>query len=475
MDNKDVNKTSVNNDTQGEPQIMESQCKFKAAIEKYINLLSSQMDAFPIIINTLAVNAKTCMTHYEKCIKDRGIKVSEGENPNEKTYTVPIEYGKEFERAKTDLSRSINAFSLIPKNTVVAMVSLYDAYLADLIECAYILKPELLNASEKEFSFSDIIAFETIDLLKKHVIEKDVESILRESHIKQFEILSKKFKVELTKDLPSYNDFIEITERRNLFVHTNGRVSSQYLKICKERPFDHKDADIQVGEELYVTPAYVEHCYNILFEIGVKLGQVIWRKLDNNLEDADDSLINIGYELIKSKKYQLACIILDFSCKPYVKHFNKVCEYVLCVNHALAYYLKGDNEKCRSIINSQDWSGTELKYRLAHKVLTEEYDDAIEIMKSIGKDVDMSFAYAEWPLFNNFRKTLQFKDTYKEIYGKDYKYIEAQPTKWEDVVREAAEMIKSASKSEDKKGANRENKERTKNATTKVHKTNKKK
>ena len=61
------------------------------------------------------------------------------------------------------------------------------------------------------------------------------------------------------------------------------------------------------------------------------------------------------------------------------------------------------------------------------------------------------------------------------VFGKDYKYIEAQPTKWEDVVREAAEMIKSASKSEDKKGANRENKERTKNATTKVHKTNKKK
>lgn len=471
MDNKNVNKTSVNNDTQGEPQIMESQCKFKAAIEKYINLLSSQMDAFPIIINTLAVNAKTCMTHYEKCIKDREIKVSEGENPNEITYTVPIEYGKEFERAKTDLSRSINAFSLIPKNTVVAMVSLYDAYLADLIECAYTIKPELLNASEKEFSFSDIIAFETIDLLKKHVIEKDVESILRESHTKQFEILSKKFKVELTRDLPSYNDFIEITERRNLFVHTNGRVSSQYLKICKERPFDHKDADIQVGEELYVTPAYVEHCYNILFEIGVKLGQVIWRKLDKNLEDADDSLIDIGYELIKSKKYQLACIILDFSCKPYVKHFNKVCEYVLCVNHALAYYLKGDNEKCRSIINSQDWSGTELKYRLAHKVLTEEYDDAIEIMKSIGKDGDMSFAYAEWPLFNNFRKIPQFKDTYKDIYGKDYKYIEAQPTKWEDVVREAAEMIKSANESEVKKGEERP----IKNATMKAQKTNKKK
>ena len=450
MDTKEKNSSKETEEMQGVSQEKESICIFKMAINKYINLLNSQMDSFPIIINTLAVNAKTCMNHYDKCIKERGVKVTEDEKNHEITYTVPIEYGKEFERAKTDLARSINAFSLIPKNTVVAMVSLYDAYLADLIECAYTIKPELLNASEKVFSFSDIIAFGTIDLLKKHVIEKEVESILRESHIKQFEILSKKFKIELTKDLPSYNDFVEITERRNLFVHTNGKVSTQYLKTCKERPFDHKDADVQIGEELYVTPAYVEHCYNILFEIGVKLGQVIWRKIENNLEDADDSLINIGYELIKSKKYQLACVILDFSCKSYVKHFNKEYEYVLCVNHALSYYLKGNDEKCKKIINSQDWSGTDLKYRLAHKVLLEEYDGAIEIMKSIGKDDNMSFAYAEWPLFNNFRKTPQFKETYKNTYGKDYQYVEAQPTKWEDVVREASDMIRESKETRSK-------------------------
>ena len=217
MEAKEKSSSIENKEMQGESQADNSRCIFKQAIDKYINLLNSQMDSFPIIINTLAVNAKTCMSHYEKCIKERGIKITEDENSHEITYTVPIEYGKEFERAKTDLTRSINAFSLIPKNTVVAMVSLYDAYLAELIECAYTIKPQLLNACEKEFSFSDIIAFETIDGLKKHVIEKDVESIIRESHIKQFELLSKKFDVKLTTDLPSYNDFIEITERRNLF------------------------------------------------------------------------------------------------------------------------------------------------------------------------------------------------------------------------------------------------------------------
>lgn len=424
--------------------IDDSRCVFRDAISKYIDLLNSQMDSFPIIFNTLAANVKASASHFSNFLNDKKVKIEENEERKEVKYKVPLESGREFERVQEELSHSIDAYSFIPKNTVVAMVSLYDAYLANIIECAYAIKPEMLNASEKEFSFSDIIAFESIDNLKKHVIEKDVESIIRESHDEQFRILTKRFGVSLTNDLPSYDDFIEITERRNLFVHTNGKVSSQYLKKCKSKPFDHKDQDVQIGEELFATPEYVEHCYEILFEIGVKLGQVIWRKLENDLEKADDSLIDIGYQLIKKGRYNLACIITDFACKPYVKHYNKACEYVLCVNHALAYYLQGNLTKCKEIIDSNDWSGTDLKYRLAHKVLLEQYDEAIELMKSIGKVEEMRVAYAEWPLFNNFRKNQQFRDTYKDIFGKDYQYTETQRTKWEDIIREASNMIRES-------------------------------
>lgn len=140
---------------------------------------------------------------------------------------------------------------------------------------------------------------------------------------------------------------------------------------------------------------------------------------------------------------------MDFASKPYVKHYNKECEYVICVNRALAYYLNDEKDKAKDIINKNDWSGTDSKFQLAHKVLLEKYDEAIEIMKIIGKNDKMRMAYAEWPLFNDFRKTSQFKDTYKEIYGLDYQYTESQSTKWEDTINEAMEMIK-ARKSKDK-------------------------
>ena len=444
MENIELSIEKKTKNKQNELIDYESRCLFKEAIDKFINLLNSQMDSFPILNNTLAMNVKTCANRFTRFIEEKGVKTTVDEDKQDITYYVPLEQGNEFERLKDDLSCSVNAYCLIPKNTIVAMVSLYDAFIADLLECAYILQPQLLNSSEKEFSFSEIIQFGDLEKLKKHVIEKDVESVLRESHIKQFDILSKRFNVKLTSDLPRFNDFIEITERRNLFVHTNGRVSSQYLKTCKDRPFDHKDEDVIIGEELAATPMYIEHCYNILFEIGVKLGQVLWRNLENDLEKADDSLIEIGYDLIKSKKNTLACVILDFASKPYVKHFNKESEYVLCVNRALAYYLAGDKEMSNSIINSIDWSGTDLKFKLASKVLLEQYEDAFEIMKSIGKNEKMRFGYAEWPLFNEFRKAQTFKDIYKEIYGCDYEYNDSKPKKWEDIVQEAVDTIKES-------------------------------
>lgn len=446
MEEKVKNLTDINENIEINNPVSNSRCIFRDAINKYIDFLNSQMDSFPIIFNTLAVNVQTRANYFKKFLNDKKVRLEEYEDRKEVVYKVPFESGKEFERVQEELSHSINAYSFIPKNTVVAMVSLYDAYIANLIECAYTIKPELLNASEKEFSFSDIIAFGSIDNLKKHVMEKDIESILRSSHDEQFKILSKRFSVSLGTDLQSFDDFIEIMERRNLFVHTNGRVSGQYLKKCNKRPIDHKDNDVQIGEELSASPEYVEHCYEILFEIGIKLGQVIWRKLEDDLENADDSLIDIGYQLIKKGKYKLACVIMDFACKSYVKHFNKASEYVICVNHALAYYLQGDVTKCKEIINIKDWSGLDLKFRLAHKVLLEQFDDAIEIMKSIGKDKEMQIAYAEWPLFNKFRNDPMFKNTYKKIFGKDYQYTENQRTKWEDIIREASNMIEELNK-----------------------------
>ena len=103
--------------------------------------------------------------------------------------------------------------------------------------------------------------------------------------------------------------------------------------------------------------------------------------------------------------------------------------------------MNGDKEKCLSIIQSVDWSATDYRYRLAAFVLEEKFDEACELMKSIGSSKDMMNAYREWPLFTNFRETDVFKNTYKEIYKTEFDYIEVQSLEWEDVIKEAINFI----------------------------------
>ena len=102
----------------------------------------------------------------------------------------------------------------------------------------------------------------TLDNAKKYVLEKEIESVLRKSHAEQFSWMESKFSLPLRQGLEIWPKFIEITERRNLYVHTGGIVSSQYLKICKENGL--LLPNTKVGDEISIEPDYFRHAYNII-------------------------------------------------------------------------------------------------------------------------------------------------------------------------------------------------------------------
>jgi hypothetical protein len=340
------------------------------------------------------------------------------------------------------------ALDLLPVNFIVSFVSQYDAFLGRLIKTIFHHKPELLNNSEKNLLFSELLKFKSIDEAREFVVEKEVESVLRDSHLKQFKWLENKLNIPLRKDLPSFSSFIEITERRNLFVHCNGFVSRQYIEICKENSVDDIEK-VTLGEKLKVTPAYFGKCYSVLLEIGVKLGQVIWRKLlPEQLEDADDHLNNVCFELLKKGHKKLALNLLTFATETLKKHHNQEIMCIFIINKALAYYLSDKKKEASKILSGHDWSAASDKFKLAVSVLNEDFENAIILMKSIGKNNDIipKEAYQEWPLFTEFRKRDDFKETFKEIYKEDLLFLEKKPKSLEEIVDEIKEMKKETDK-----------------------------
>lgn len=229
-----------------------------------------------MITNILLANAKTWSDRLSDFITK--YKIDEKKEEDNMLFSLPLDKAAKFQKLLKEQSCSLDSLNLAVSNIVVAIVSLYDYFFSELVRLYYTLNPSVLDISKKQFSAEQVLCFDTIEGFRNSLIEKERETILRDSHTDQIEWLEKKLEIPLTKGLSVYPEFVEITERRNLFVHANGRVSKQYIKECKR--FNVKGID-EIKEEctLKCTPNYANKCYTVFFEIGVKMGIVMWHKL----------------------------------------------------------------------------------------------------------------------------------------------------------------------------------------------------
>jgi hypothetical protein len=298
----------------------------------------------------------------------------------------------------------------------VSLVSQFDGFLGRLTKQLYSIKPETLDSNASTLTFSQLTKFGSIDDARQYVIDKEIETLLRKSHTEQFDWFENKFGLKLRVDLKAWPVFIEVTERRNLFVHSNGIVSHQYLEVCN-RHGSVLDPGLVPGKVLEVSRQYFEAAHECLFEIGVKLAQVLWRKLRaDDIAGADESLLCVGYELLEEGRYRLARCLFDFSAA-LKKHGKEEVRLAMVINRAQAYKWSGDEEAARKIINDVDWSATGPKFQMAQAVLLDDFSRAIEIMvKNRGEGIG-KMGYREWPLFKEIRKVPEFARTFGEIFG----------------------------------------------------------
>jgi hypothetical protein len=202
----------------------------------------------------------------------------------------------------------------LPGLFLLGLVSAYDVFLSKLIRAILMTKPELLSSSERNIFFKDLMEVGSVEAARERIIEKEVESVIRSSHSEQIAWLERKLNMKLTKDFRIWPGFIEICERRNLTTNTAGTISSQYLKTCKEHGYD--VSGCSVGDTFGVGSKYYERAVEVILEMGVKLTQVIWRKLlPKDVATVSSELNEFSYRLITKRniKRRRPCLNLVFT------------------------------------------------------------------------------------------------------------------------------------------------------------------
>lgn len=336
--------------------------------------------------------------------------------PNDKLRTL-----KKIERKK---KRAEKAYQLIPPTYIVSAVSMFDSFLAGLVRCIYTLKPELLLESNMNFLYRELVEYDSMKEVKKKIIESTIEKLFRDSHTEQIIWIEKAIDIKTLRDFAGWPNYIELTERRNLFVHSEGVVSSQYIDECKKGGYNVDG--ISVGNRLIVDRTYFDQSYNLLYEMAIMLTQILINKLyigkySEDTSERDNILITCVFDLIVDKHYEIAINVSNFACDDKIFKRNLKDKAFIELNLAQAYKWSGKLDKCKKMLDSMDVSIMNNDLKIPKLTLEEKFDAVYPLMILVGNNSEIlkKDSYRDWPIFREIRKTKEFADTFKKIFNEE--------------------------------------------------------
>jgi hypothetical protein len=393
-------------------------------LDRFVTHIDSMNDTLDFLMDGVLRLQKPSVAALRQFLSDKcEEKAGEGGKPY---YAIPPTLLPRFRKLKGRSDRLSIAYRTLPRTFIVSLVSQFDAFVGRLVRTLYYGRPELLNSSDRTLTFKQLGSFKDMEAAREFVVEKEVDALLRKSHVEQFEWLENKFGVPLRKGLASWPTFVELTERRNLFVHCNGVVSIQYLEVCRSNGVKLPN-DVEVGKELGVNKRYFRSSYECIYEIGTKLAHVLWRKvLPDERKKADGTLINTAAELIGDGRYEMAKGLLEFAFDTIRKFDSDAYRRMLIINRAQVYKWSGDEVRAMDILRSEDWSACDDRFALAVNVLEDKFDEAAALIVRVPESDISRTAYRDWPLFRNFQKSEAFLTAYEARFGEPFRLLDVE-------------------------------------------------
>lgn len=379
-----------------------------------LNCLNEIFDYNELMLN---VHQRTVQAAWDKFIEENG-------GPDESgKIVVPEAKQRAFKTIERKLNRSKQAHVLIPPSYLVSLVSLFDTFYAGLVRNIYNLCPKKLQNSDMQFCYRDLQPLDSIKEVKRIIVDKKIEDLLRGSHTDQFKWLADALGVKTLTKFEDWPKFIELTERRNLFVHSNGIVSTQYNTICKKNQAF--DADIPIGTQLKIDSSYFSDACDILAKTAVMLSQMLARTLylkqyPDEDSQIDKNLICTVFDFIMEKKYSVAISVSNFALNDKFKH-NDNDKYFIILNLAQALKWNCQKKECLTLLSVQDCTAWKTELLIPKYALEEKFEEAYEKMIELGHNnkVLTASAYREWPIFQQIRKEDKFAQTFQSIFGEE--------------------------------------------------------
>jgi hypothetical protein len=306
---------------------------------------------------------------------------------------------------------------LFQGNSIVSLVSRFDHFFGATVRFLLRIRPERLE--KLSVPYIEVAKAASLEELRHQIVRNEVEDLLRKSHEEQFKYLESF--IGSIDEPQLWSRFIEITERRNLHVHTGGRASRQYIDACSRLGIKQPDW-LKEKSYLPVDLVYFNRACLTFSEMGFKTAQTIMRKFfPKNLDVADNSLLGIGLDFLQRGQFQLAEMVFNYGVNLQQKWTtNDGLRKTFIVNKALACKLLGKGKECTSTLDLMDWSSAHAKYLVAVWILRDQAEKAATTMKALLRSGELNERQIfEWPIFSGFRESEVCRLAFKEVFNRE--------------------------------------------------------
>ncbi|MTI99753.1 MAG: hypothetical protein FH752_14150 [Marinobacter adhaerens] len=387
-------------------------------------------------VRAIGITAKIALPHIAKWAKNEIEEIQSeieqyvsGEKGTEEgSISISFESAREFASfsrtlSKFDEIRSYNYLSVLSTSLFTQLFSEYDSFIGNLLKSIYLKNEDLFKGISREISLSDLLEYEDLRSVKISMLDKEIETFRRDSYIDQFISLENKFGFRTLRKFKEWPEFIELSQRRNILIHNGGKVSDQYLRVCEREGFKFVEKP-KVGDYLGIDFEYFAKANRLLSKVGIMLSFTLWCKVfPKEYEQIHRALNDTIYNCLVQKRWHLVAELVDFSLSDSMrKEISEIALRVRTINSAIGLKFADNQDAANKILDSMDWTACYRDFKLAIAVLKDEYGEAIDIMKSIGKtgEIITQPDYHTWPLFTQFRQQPEFYEAYYEVYGEHF-------------------------------------------------------
>lgn len=366
---------------------------FRDAIFEFYNGLMGFYCTYKPILNLLQENHNT---NFEKIVNPIRKKIENKE--------LSVKFENLYESI-----HNINVFgyssSKILEIYLVASVTCFDVFLSNLIRTVY-------------YDINKSI----IELLDEKKRDKDTEEDLLDtlSDKNRWDILKsidKKMIMKIDCVSDHRKDFSKACRIRNIIVHNDGKIDQKFIDIINK--YQIAEEECYVGMKYILTEEKFKSLILSIFQFGFELGYSIWMKYSTENDQQYQYLSKeLSNQLFHIKEYALLIKIIKFVLDV-DRNINIDQKKDIMLKIAQCYKWNGNAELCNTTLDSFDWSGSDESIYLAIDVLKDNFDEAYEHMKKIGKNHQTITAhtYRNLTLFNKIRNEDKFSSVFYEIFG----------------------------------------------------------